>query len=78
MSRKHHVAKSRSQSNYKQRLADRGLGKAPIMPDVEKLRVKQERERLQRGAERAKQERQETRDRHPSSRTRHTRRRDSR
>ena len=41
MSRKHHVKKS-STSNYKQRLADRGLGKAPTMPTVESLRKRQE------------------------------------
>lgn len=40
MSRKHNV-KKRTTSNYKQRLLDRGLGKAPRMPSVESLRNRQ-------------------------------------
>lgn len=42
MSRKHHVKKTGSRSNYKNRLADRGLGKAPTMKSVEQLRRRQD------------------------------------
>jgi hypothetical protein len=42
VSRKHNVKKERSASKYKERLAARGLGKAPTMPAVERLRSKQE------------------------------------
>lgn len=40
MSRKHNVPKQ-GRSNYKQRLADRGLGKPPRMAAVESLRARQ-------------------------------------
>ena len=41
MSRKHNTQHIRSRSHYGQRLADRGLSKAPTMQTVEHLRYKQ-------------------------------------
>lgn len=41
MSGKHNTKHYRSQSNYPQRLVDRGLSRAPEMPSLETLRKRQ-------------------------------------
>lgn len=41
MARKHHVKKERTTGGYQRRLAKRGLGASPTMPDLATLRRKQ-------------------------------------